>query len=68
MSDEEVDAADADDDVRFDAAMMRVTSSSRGSVLRRLDESSDSVVAKVETVIGIAFLVMVVVVIVNVVR
>ena len=59
---------DQDEKARSDAALMRVTSTNRSYVLRRLDESRGGVLAKIETVIGVAFLVMVVVVIVNVVR
>ena len=57
-----------DEKARSDAALMRVTSTNRSYVLRRLDESRGSVLAKIETIIGIAFLVMVVVVTINVIR
>jgi len=57
-----------DEKARSDAALMRVTSTNRSYVLRRLDESRGGVLAKIETIIGIVFLVMVLVVIVNVIR
>ena len=57
-----------DEKARSDAALMRVTSTNRSAVLRRLDESRGGVLAKVETAIGIAVLVLVVVVIFNVIR